>query len=53
MSFNKEPAENALECKICSAPASNINYGVPSCPSCKMFFERNAHFGLVSEIFFF
>ncbi|CAF1357220.1 unnamed protein product [Adineta ricciae] len=31
-----------LKCAICDEPARGIYFGVLSCPSCKMFFRRNA-----------
>lgn len=32
----------SYECKVCKELSTFYCYGIPVCPSCKMFFRRNA-----------
>jgi hypothetical protein len=47
MNVTQKSKENFYRCKICIGPAIHSNYGVMSCPPCKMFFKRNALRGQV------
>ncbi len=49
MNGTEKSKDLLYQCKICKAPAIHSNYGVISCPPCKMFFKRNAEIGQVSQ----
>lgn len=42
MNARPKSKDSFYRCQICFAPAVHSNYGVVSCPPCKMFFKRNA-----------
>ncbi len=41
-SVESKPNKPSIDCKICGALALNSYVGVVTCPSCKIFFRRNA-----------
>jgi hypothetical protein len=43
----------SLECRVCGDKSAKIHYGGLCCPSCKIFFRRNARSNLVSRLMFY
>lgn len=51
VSIRHEPKRKPIPCAVCTAPAMYSYVGVIVCPSCKVFFKRNAENKTVSFIF--